>query len=71
MIFNTADVTMQSNLKNMENWIFGRIFNFEILAFFAMWPIYVIFGLRYCYEITHVDRSRPGIQSAAIRMQKY
>ena len=68
----TADVTMKSNLKNMENWNFGRILNFEILAFFfAMWPIYVIFGLRYCYEIIHVDRSRPGKQSPAIGIQKY
>ena len=32
ILFNTANVTQKSNFKNIENWNFGRILNFEILV---------------------------------------
>ena len=43
VLFNTANVTMKSNFKNVENWNFGRILNFEILVFFGrMAKIYLL-----------------------------
>ena len=36
ILFNSADVTIKSNLKNFENWNFGRILNFEILGNFYL-----------------------------------
>ena len=43
VLLNTANVTMKSNFKNVENSIFGRILNFEILVFFGrMAKIYLL-----------------------------